>query len=139
MSLRPRVTLGRYGWYPRSGLRGARAGFRRWRRSRPFWGGLWCLLGGAVIAFFPAQAIKLLLVTGGNVAVGVGVGVAVALMGLFLWFAPAQRHLAGALAILFSVVSLVTSNFGGLFIGLILGTVGGAMGFAWTPRRTEPS
>jgi hypothetical protein len=91
------------------------------------------VLGGAVIAYFPAQALKFLLVSSGNVALGVAVGLVVAIMGLFMWFAPAQRHLAGILAVLFAVVSLVTSTFGGLLVGMILGTVGGAMGFAWAP------
>jgi hypothetical protein len=139
MSDRPRITLGRYGWYPRSRVPRWRSAFRQWRRARPFWGGLWCLLGGALIAYFPAQAFKFLLVTSGNVVLGVAIGVVVAAMGLFLWFAPSQRHLAGLLAVLFSVVSLITSTFGGLLVGMILGTVGGALGFAWAPRRSESS
>jgi MFS family permease len=139
VSTRPRITVGDRAWYPRSRLHDARAAFRRWRRARPFWGGLWCLLGGALIAYFPAQSFKLLLVTNGSVVIGVAVGVAVAIMGLFLWFLPSQRHVAGVMAVLLSVVSLITSTFGGLLIGLILGTVGGALGFAWTPReRSAP-
>ena len=139
LNVRPRITLGRWGWYPRSQLPGIRAGFRQWRRTRPFWGGLWCILAGAEIAYFPAHAFKFLLVTGGNVIVGVAVGVLVGVMGLFLWFAPAQRQLAGVLAVLFSIVSLITSTLGGLLIGLILGTVGGALGFAWMPEKPKPT
>jgi hypothetical protein len=33
----------------RAGLRRARLAFRKWRRTRPFWGGLLVLLGGAEI------------------------------------------------------------------------------------------
>jgi hypothetical protein len=140
MSARIRITIGQIGRLPRrtrSRLPHWRAAFRAWRLTRPFWGGLWCVLGGALIAYFPSRAFRFLLVTNGDIVLGVGVGVAVVLMGLVLWFAPSQRHLAGLLAILFSIVSLITSTFGGLVVGLVLGTVGGALGFAWSPRRRD--
>lgn len=136
VSTEPGITLGR-GWYPRSRLHRILGSFRQWRRSRPFWAGLWCILGGLEIASLPARSIRLLLVTNGNVAIGIAVGVGIALMGLFLWLAPSQRQVAGVVAALLSVVSLITSTFGGLLIGLILGTVGGAMGFAWTPQPSR--
>jgi uncharacterized protein DUF6114 len=128
---------------PGSGLdagrspRRLRLGFREWRRSRPFWAGLWCLLGGALIAFGPATAIRFVLVSGTIVSVGILVGVVVLLMGLFLWFLPQNRHIAGVLAIAFSMASFVTSNLGGFIVGMALGVLGGAMGFAWTPRPAE--
>ncbi|MBO0838346.1 MAG: hypothetical protein J2P28_22900, partial [Actinobacteria bacterium] len=109
--------------------------FRLWRRSRPFWGGTWCLLGGLLIAFGPATAIRFVLVSGTIVSVGILVGVVVLLMGLFLWFLPQNRHIAGVLAIAFSLASFVTSNLGGFIVGMVLGILGGAMGFAWTPRQ----
>jgi Family of unknown function (DUF6114) len=115
-------------------LQRLRLGFREWRRSRPFWAGLWCLLGGALIAFGPATAIRFVLVSGTIVSVGILVGVVVLLMGLFLWFLPQNRHIAGVLAIAFSMASFVTSNLGGFILGMALGVLGGAMGFAWTPR-----
>jgi Family of unknown function (DUF6114) len=114
-----------------------RSRFRAWRRTRPFWGGLWCLLGGAVIAAGPATAVKVLLIAGSTVWLGILMGVLVGAMGLFLWFTPHLRQLAGILAVLFAMVSLLTSDYGGFVIGLLLGTVGGAMGFAWGPVRTE--
>ncbi len=113
------------------------AAFRAWRRSRPFWAGLWCLLGGAAMAYGPTTAIKVILISGSVVWLGILVGVLVSLMGLFLWFTPQQRHLVGILAVLLSIVSLLTSDYGGFVVGLILGTIGGAMGFAWTPVRAE--
>jgi hypothetical protein len=136
VSVSPGATVG--GWYPRSRLHRVLAAFRQWRRSRPFWAGLWCLLAGIEIAYFPARAFRLLLVTGSSVVLGVTVGVVIALMGLFIWFTPQVRQVVGVIAVLFSVVSLVTSSFGGLVIGLVLGTVGGAMAFAWTPVKPKP-
>ena len=118
-------------------LQRSRAAFRAWRKSRPFWGGLWCILGGAAMAYGPTTAIKVILISGTVVWAGILVGVLVAVMGLFLWFAPQLRLLVGILAVLLSIVSLLTSDYGGFGIGLVLGTVGGAMGFAWAPARAE--
>jgi hypothetical protein len=122
-----------------SSLRRLRLGFRYWRRSRPFWAGLWCLVGGAIIAYGPVTVFRFVLVSGTIVSVGILVGVVVALMGLFLWFLPLNRHIAGVLAIAFSLVSFITSNLGGFIVGMILGIIGGAMGFAWTPGEPPPA
>jgi len=123
------------GGRPRASSRRVRLSFRVWRRSRPFWGGLWCVLGGLVIASGPTTAIKVILISGSVVWLGILVGLLVAMMGLFLWFTPHLRHLVGILAVVLSIVSLVTSDYGGFFVGLLLGTIGGDMGFAWTPVR----
>jgi hypothetical protein len=113
--------------------------FRRWRRTRPFWGGLLCLLGGAIIAYGPLSVIKFVLVAGTVVWAGILMGLLVGIMGLFMWFTPQFRQMLGILAVLFAVVSLVTSNYGGFLIGLLLGVLGGGMGFAWTPLPAQPA
>jgi Family of unknown function (DUF6114) len=120
-----------------SALRWSWAAFRAWRRTRPFWAGIWCVIGGAVIAYGPISAFKVILVSGSTVWLGILVGLLVLVMGLFLWFAPNLRHLVGILAAMFATVSLFTSTYGGFGIGLVLGTVGGALGFAWTPGRSR--
>ena len=56
MTLAPLGRFGRDSWF-----QGLRSGFRAWRRTRPFWGGLWCILGGAIIAYGPTTAIKIIL------------------------------------------------------------------------------
>ena len=122
--------------YRRFGPHNLRLGFRRWRRSRPFWGGFWAILGGGFIAYIPTLAIKLLLAAGTTVLVAIMVGVLIAVFGLFLWFAPHLRQIVGVLIEVLAVASLVTSNLGGFFIGMIMAMVGGALGFAWVP--TEP-
>jgi hypothetical protein len=133
---RPRVTVrppGAPREYREPWLRRGWAGFRAWRRSRPFWGGLWTILGGLLMAAGPLTAIKVILVAGTTVLFGVLVGVIVVAMGVFLWFTPHLRQVVGVLAVLFSLVSLITSDYGGFVLGLLLGTIGGAMGFAWAP------
>ncbi len=114
-------------------LRRSRLAFRQWRRTRPFWAGVWCLLGGAIIIYGPLTVIKLVLVAGTVVWAGILIGALVCVMGLFMWFSPEFRQVLGVLAILFSMVSLVTSNFGGFVVGMLLGVIGGAMAFGWTP------
>lgn len=138
----PGVTVGPVGRRTRdwvSALRWTRDAFRSWRRARPFWGGLWCILGGSAIAYGPTTAFKVILVSGTIVWVGILVGVLVIAMGLFLWFTPHLRHLVGILAALFAAVSLFTSDYGGFVVGLLLGTLGGALGFAWSPARARKS
>lgn len=136
MSDWPRITVrppGSPGSYREPLPRRARVAFRAWRRSRPFWGGLWCILGGAAMAYGPTTAIKVILISGSVIWAGILVGALVGAMGLFLWFTPHLRQVVGIAAVILSIVSLLTSDYGGFGIGLILGTVGGAMGFAWTP------
>lgn len=123
--------------YRRFGLHNARIAFRDWRRSRPFWGGLWCILGGALIAYGPTTAIKLILVAGTVVWAGILVGLLVLIFGLFLWFSPQNRHFLGVLAVLFSTISFITSDFGGFLLGMTLGIIGGSMGFAWVPLEPK--
>ncbi len=112
--------------------RRARLRFRHWRRTRPFWGGLWALLGGVVILYFPATAYSIMLISNA-VWIGVFVGAVVAALGLFLWFLPHLRHLWGVLIALLAIVSLITSDVGGFLLGMLLAIIGGAMGFAWMP------
>ena len=115
-------------WFKR-----ARLGFRQWRRTRPFWAGVWCILGGVIMMYGPLTAIKLLLVSGTVVWAGILIGALVVTMGLFMWFSPQFHQVLGILAVLFSIVSLITSNLGGFLIGLLFGVIGGSMAFAWTP------
>jgi len=140
MSEAPRITVrppGSPSSYREPLVRRTRVAFRTFRKSRPFWGGLWCILGGAAMAYGPTTAIKVILISGTVVWAGILVGVLVATMGVFLWFTPQLRHVVGVVAVMLSIVSLLTSDYGGFGVGLILGTVGGAMGFAWTPVRAE--
>lgn len=122
--------------YRRFGQHNIRLAFRRWRRSRPFWGGFWSILGGVIIGYLPTMSIKLLIASGTTVMVAILVGLLIVIFGLFLWFAPYLRQIVGVLIALLAVVSLLTSDLGGFLIGMILAMVGGALGFAWTP--TEP-
>lgn len=123
----------------RSPLRRGRQAFRQWRRRRPFWAGLWAILGGAIIAYVPGTAFKFSLVPGSLIWLGVLVGVLVAIFGLFLWLQPSLRYLLGTLIIVFSLGSFMSSDFGGLLVGMLLGLIAGALAIAWTPLPIAPA
>lgn len=116
-------------------LRGARLAFRSWRRSRPFWGGVWAILGGTVIDYVPATAFKFFFVANPSLVLGVLVGALVAFFGLMLWFARPLRTLLGVVILLLSLGSFLTSDFGGLLVGMLMGLVGGSLALAWVPTK----
>ncbi|MFD7101115.1 DUF6114 domain-containing protein [Streptomyces xanthophaeus] len=114
--------------------RAARTGrFRRWRRSRPFWGGLLAVLAGAEICVLPLAPLKVMLQQGVAGIPSVLMGIVMIVLGLTAWFAPPQRVLAGVLTTLIATAALVLSNLGGFLIGTLLGIFGGGLMFAWQP------
>jgi hypothetical protein len=128
----------------------------RWRRNRPFWGGLLVLLGGAEILLSERAPLPVVIHVGIQGLAGYLVPAVLLLCGLLLWFTPEQRTFYSILAVLLSLGSWITSNLGGFFVGMALGLVGGSLAFAWArgdgargkgppaphrlrPRRREPS
>lgn len=122
---------------PRTQSRETPHRFRRWRRARPFWGGLISLIAGLEIAFIPLTAFRIMLVSH-NVAIAAVTGAVIAILGVLLWVTPSQNKLYGLIIVLLGVVSFVTSNIGGFLLGGLLAIVGGALGFAWVVVGTEP-
>src|SRR3954454_5163163 len=115
-----------------------RHGFRHWRRTRPFWGGVFTVASGAEIILIPLAPAGVTIHQG---IAGVASWLAGALLivsGALMWFQPQQRSFFGVLTVLLALVSFVTSNLGGFLFGMLLGLVGGALGFAWTPRPATP-
>lgn len=108
--------------------------FTRWRRSRPFWGGLFTLLAGLEI--FGTTQMSL-----GGLTFQMGptgflswlIPTILALCGVLMWFTPQQRMFYSIVGAVTAVFSLVAVNLGGFLFGLLLGMVGTALGFAWTP------
>lgn len=116
----------------------ARRGFRRWRRGRPFWAGLFTILGGAEILVLPSLKFPLVVQVGVAGVSGLLAGILMVVMGLSVWIAPNYRVFAGIATILLSLASFLTSNLGGFLIGMLLGLVGGSLACAWTPVRPRP-
>jgi hypothetical protein len=111
-------------------------GFRRWRRSRPFWGGLFTVLAGAeILSTTKVSLAGLTLQMGPTGFLSWLIPTILVTCGLLMWFTPAQRIFYAVVAAVTAVYSLIGVNLGGFFIGMLLGMVGSALGFAWIPTK----
>lgn len=113
-------------------------GFRRWRRTRPFWGGVFAALGGVELVAIPLAPMPLVVHQGLAGVASWLIGALLVTAGALMWLQPAQRSFYGILAVLLSLASFLTSNFGGFLVGMLLGLLGGALGFAWSPAPDGP-
>jgi hypothetical protein len=121
-----------------------REAWRRWRRTRPFWGGLMLVLAGVELIAIPLTgvlghgAIKLVIYIGIGGVFGVLIGALMIACGVFICVNPQHRTFYGIAGILLGILSFPASNLGGFFIGMLLAIVGGGIAFAWTPLPAEP-
>ncbi|MFF0468789.1 DUF6114 domain-containing protein [Micromonospora zamorensis] len=110
--------------------------FRRWQRSRPFWGGLFIALAGVAMFASTRMTINgLSFHSGATGLLSLLIPVILVTCALLLWLSPAQRLFYSVVAAVTTVYSLIGLNLGGFFVGLLLGIVGSALAFAWTPTR----
>lgn len=111
--------------------------FRAWRGTRPFWAGLFVMLGGFPIMYFPYAHLQLghlplaMATTAG--AGSLIIGVLLIVLGISLWVQKYIQIFAGVAAILLGLVSIPVSNLGGFVVGCLLALIGGAMAIAWAP------
>jgi len=114
--------------------RGLRGRFARFRRTRPFWGGL-VLLAGAYFIAFPVlgNGFAFFIDMGVRAMTPMMIGIVMAAAALVAVVRPAQRHFPAIVAMMLSVASLPLANLGGWIIGMVLGIVGSGLVFAWTP------
>ena len=118
---------------------GLKARKPRWRHGRPFWGGLFVLLGGAEIMATVWAPLGVVLHVGMQNFIGYLIPIVIILCGVLLWFNPAQRLFYSLIAMICALASFITSNMGGFIIGLLLILLGGALALTWTAdnRRAE--
>ncbi|MEW1590336.1 DUF6114 domain-containing protein [Micromonospora vinacea] len=113
--------------------------FRRWQRSRPFWGGLFIALAGLEMFASTRMTLNgLSFHSGATGLLSLLIPIILVTCGLLLWFTPAQRLFYSVVAAVTAVYSLIGLNLGGFFVGLLLGIVGSALAFAWTPIHPTP-
>ncbi len=132
---------GRAGRPLRRPLRRAWRSWRNWRRSRPFWGGLLIIAGGAEILSTSVVSLGVALRAGlGGLGgfPGTVIALVLVLSGVLLWFSPAQRVFYSIVAVVLAIATFNTINYGGFLIGMLLGIVGGALAFAWVPGPGMP-
>ncbi|MBO0837829.1 MAG: hypothetical protein J2P28_20265, partial [Actinobacteria bacterium] len=132
-----RSPASRPGFFSRLGTGWRR--YRAWRRSRPFWAGIWLVIAGAELLLIPLpiHSMGLILHIGIGGISGILIGAILVLLGLLLWVHPAQRLFYSIVAALLAVAALVASNLGGFLLGTVLGIIGASLGFAWMPGRPE--
>ncbi|MEW1887440.1 DUF6114 domain-containing protein [Streptomyces sp. NBC_00523] len=120
----------------------SRRGFRTWRGDRPFWAGLFTMLGGVPIMYFPYANMHLGNVTlAMSTTAGAGsliIGVLLVTLGLTMWFHSIVRVFAGVAAILLALISIPVANIGGFLIGFIFALLGGALSVSWAPGEPQP-
>ena len=121
----------------------ARATWRRWRRSRPFWGGLLLVLSGLELLALPLTGvlvkgqIKLVIYIGIGGVFGVLIGILLIAAGIVLWVNPTHRVFYGIAGIVLGIISFPASNLGGFVLGMLLAIIGGALAFAWVPAEPD--
>ena len=113
--------------------------FRRWRRVRPFWGGLLLLLSSLELFLSANMSVAGMQIhLGPQGFLSYLLPVLLLMCGLAAWFSPAQRMFYGVVALLAALYTFLGLNLGGFFLGMLLGIVGGALLIAWGPPRVKP-
>lgn len=113
--------------------------FRDWRRTRPFWAGVFTLTAALLLLYPPYASLKFgdvevsLRTTAGITALVIGM-VLIA-CGISFWLRPELRLPAGIVTLVLSVVAVVTVNLGSLLIGTTTGLIGAALAIAWSPNQ----
>ena len=119
----------------KAALNDGRTWFRGFRRTRPFWGGLWILVGGYFLLEMSMVPIQIIVSAGLTGLGGWLTGGGLILCGLMTWFVPNQKLFAGVIALLLAIVSIVISNLGGMFLGMFFGVIGASMTLGWGPAK----
>lgn len=110
-----------------------RPAFARWRRQRPFTGGVLLILAGLVIGYVPSQFAGALFLLGKSFTmIGVIFAVLVLMCGVMAITSPEYADLVGTAGVVFSILSIFGA-LGGFGIGLLLGVVGGNLAASWKP------
>ncbi|MEV0093298.1 DUF6114 domain-containing protein [Streptomyces sp. NPDC050738] len=113
--------------------------FQAWRGVRPFWAGLFTLLSGAPIIYFPYFNLHLgHLTMAMATTAGAGsliIGILLITLGLTMWFHSIVRVFAGVATILLGLISIPLSNIGGFLLGFLLALFGGALAVSWAPAK----
>jgi len=113
--------------------------FTAFRRTRPFWGGLWLGLGGLVVMQLNASALGIALSSGWSGTSGYILGGAMLVFALVAWFAPLYSQVMGLFGVATALAAFVATNLGGFLVGSLLGVIGGSMIWGWGEKRPRTS
>ncbi|MGW4384464.1 DUF6114 domain-containing protein [Kitasatospora sp. NPDC004531] len=120
-----------------------RRGFRTWRRTRPFWGGLLAMIAGLPILYFPYAHLSLGgLTVAMSTTAGAGslmIGILLIVLGITAWFQPVVRVFCGVATTILALISVPVSNLGGFGFGLVPGLIAGGLLVSWAPLQPLPA
>jgi hypothetical protein len=114
---------------------------RHWRHTRPFWGSLLLLMAGIELILIPLSgilvrgAVKLVIYIGIGGVFGILIGILLITCGLLLCLTPGHRTFYAVAGVVLGLLSFITSNLGGFFLGMLLAITGGSLAYAWTPGQ----
>lgn len=108
--------------------------FRAFRRTRPFWGGVWMILGGLDVIYWVRNPIGVVIGGGWGTSAGYILGGAMVAFALVGWFSPHYKGIVGIVGMLLALVAFIAANLGGFVLGSALGVIGGAMVWGWGPK-----
>ncbi|MEW2384346.1 DUF6114 domain-containing protein [Micromonospora sp. NPDC047707] len=117
-------------------LRAGWGSFRRWRWTRPFWGGLLTALAGLAIFGTTQMSLSgLAFQLGPTGFLSWLIPTILVTAGLLMWFSPQHRTFYAVVAAVTALFALVGVNLGGFLIGTVTGLLGAALAAGWVPGR----
>lgn len=96
-------------------------------------GGIFILLGGAVMAVIGTALSFFLGGLAGLFFIGLLDGILVIVMAILMFVAPQLKAAWGGLTIVFAILSLPFAFVGGFFIGFLLALIGGILAIVYKP------
>lgn len=108
--------------------------FRLWRRTRPFWGSILMILGSLLLLAFPLSFLQFAFLLN-SLWASILIGALLLVIALVQLFVPSYSVLIGAIGIVLSLTSFITSSVGGLVIGMLLGIIGSTLSLSWRPVK----
>ncbi len=108
--------------------------FRLWRRTRPLAGSILMLLSSLFLLALPIYFLQFAFILN-SLWPSLFLGGLLLVMALIQLFLPSYSVLTGSIGIVISLVTFITTSFGGFGIGMLLGIIGGALSIAWRPVK----
>jgi hypothetical protein len=108
--------------------------FHLWRHTRPFWGSILMLLGSCFLLALPIYFLQFAFLLN-SLWASMLLGGLLLVMALVQLFLPSYAVITGSIGIVISLVSFITSSFGGFLFGMLLGIIGSALSIAWRPVK----
>jgi len=94
---------------------------------------LLALIAGVIITAIPLTGFRIVFIPGSGITMALLVGALMMVCAVNIWVTPRIAVFLGAVVIVLSLISFVTTDFGGFLIGTLLGIIGGSIAIAWVP------